>query len=178
MLCEKCKQNNATLFYEENINGKKRSLALCSSCASELEKSGELPKSSSLSEEFIFSSPFSALHDSLFGSLFGIPSKNAEIEKGKTCPVCNSTFESFRSRGKAGCATCYSTFSSELYPLIRSIHGNAKHSGRAPVKFSAKREKENTLRILKKQLKDAIANEEYEKAASLRDNIRSIEGRN
>ena len=42
MLCEKCKKNNASFFFEENINGKKRSLALCSECAEEMKKNGEL----------------------------------------------------------------------------------------------------------------------------------------
>ena len=42
MLCEKCKKNKATVFYEENINGKKRSYSLCEDCAAELQKSGDV----------------------------------------------------------------------------------------------------------------------------------------
>ena len=38
MLCEKCKKNEASVFYRENINGKERKYSLCPECAAELEK--------------------------------------------------------------------------------------------------------------------------------------------
>lgn len=177
MLCEKCKKNNATLFYEENINGKKRSYALCKDCADELQSRGELPKPDALFDTFGFASPFTALHDSLFGSLFGIPEHTMQLSEEKKCPSCGATLDDFRRRGKAGCPDCYRTFSEELEPTIRSIHGNAKHSGRAPVRFKAKHEEENQLKSLKKELKEAISNENFEKAAELRDKIKGIEGR-
>ncbi|MBE6538947.1 MAG: hypothetical protein E7671_05745 [Ruminococcaceae bacterium] len=173
MLCEKCKKNNASVFYEENINGKKRSLALCSECANEMKKNGELPGSDDIFSPSLFAS---SIHDSLFGSLFGSPSK-PQIGAKKTCPVCGHTFEDFRRIGKAGCAECYRTFAAELEPTIRSIHSNAKHSGRAPAKQKAKHKKENELKALRNELKEAIAKEEFEKAATLRDKIRDIESR-
>ncbi|MBQ8208879.1 MAG: UvrB/UvrC motif-containing protein [Clostridia bacterium] len=174
MLCEKCKKNNAAFFFEENINGKKRSFALCSSCAEEMKKNGELQSGESLFDSLGFPS---SLHDSLFGSLFASPAKAMQIGTKKTCPGCGSTLEDFRRLGKAGCSECYRTFSAELEPTIRSIHGNAKHTGRAPAKEKAKHEKENELKALKIELKSAIENEEFEKAAQLRDKIKSIEGK-
>lgn len=42
MLCEKCKKNEASVFYRENINGKERKYSLCPECAAELEKNGEI----------------------------------------------------------------------------------------------------------------------------------------
>lgn len=178
MLCEKCKKNKATVFYEENINGKKRSYSLCEDCAAELQKSGELPTSDSLFDNMnmSFTSPFAALHDSLFGSLFGLPESVSRDEK--RCPSCGSTFEDFSRRGKAGCPDCYKTFAEELEPTVRSIHGNAKHEGRAPLRLRAKHEKESELKTLKKELKEAIDGENFEKAAELRDKIKNIEGRN
>lgn len=172
MLCEKCKKNNASFFFQENINGKKRSLALCSECAEEMKKNGELQSGDSLFDSLGFSP---TLHDSLFGSLFSYPEKVKQIGTEKSCPYCRSTFSDFRRQGKAGCSECYRTFSAELQSTIRSIHGNAKHIGRAPAKAKAKLQKEGELRKLKAELKAAIENEEFEKAAELRDKIRSIE---
>lgn len=174
MLCEKCKKNDATFFFEENINGKKRSFALCPECAEQMKKSGELQSGESLFDSLGFSS---ALHDSLFGSLFSYPEKTKQIGTAKTCPGCGFTLNDFRSQGKAGCSECYRTFSAELEPTIRSIHGNAKHIGRAPAKARAKFKKENELKTLKAELKAAIENEEFEKAAKLRDKIKGIEGK-
>lgn len=175
MLCEKCKKNNASFFFEENINGKKRSYALCQSCAEELKKSGELSNTDFLN--FGFSAPLSSLHDSLFGSLFGSSSQIGQISTKKSCPGCGSTLHDFRRLGKAGCGECYKTFAAELEGTIRSIHGNAKHTGRAPAKAKEKSKKESELNSLKNELKSAIENEEFEKAASLRDKIRSLEGK-
>lgn len=166
MLCERCKKNTATVFYEENINGESRSYSLCSECASELKKSGEL------SGFFPFSS-FGSMHDQLFGGLFGISEPTAKARK--SCPMCAATFSDFQKNGKTGCPECYKTFGEELRSTIRSIHGNVKHIGRAPAKFRKSREKENELKELKKQLKEAIANENFESAANIRDKIRAME---
>lgn len=174
MLCEKCKENNASVFYEENINGKKRSYALCHSCAKELEKSGELPGENAF-DSFGFSSPISALHDSLFGSLFSSGEQSMHLNAPKSCSACGSTLRDLRKNGKAGCGECYKTFSSELEPTIRSIHGNAKHTGRVPSAFREKHTKENEMKALRQELKDAISKEEFEMAATLRDKIKELE---
>jgi len=166
MLCERCKKNTATVFYEENINGESRSYSLCSECASEMKKNGEL------SELFSFSG-FGGIHDQLFGGLFGIA--EPAVKTRKACPMCSSTFSDFQKNGKTGCPECYRSFGDELKSTIRSIHGNVKHIGRAPAKFRKNREKENELKSLKKQLKEAIAGENFETAATLRDKIRAME---
>ena len=166
MLCERCKKNTATVFYEENINGEARSYSLCSECAAELKKSGEL------SGFFPFSG-LGSMHDQLFGGLFGISEPMAKTRK--SCPLCASTFSDFQKNGKTGCPECYKTFGEELKSTIRSIHGNVKHIGRAPAKFRKNREKENELKALKNQLKEAITNEDFETAATLRDKIRAME---
>ena len=166
MVCERCKKNTATVFSEESFNGESRSYSLCSECASELKKSGEISG--------IF--PFSGLggiHDQLFGGLFGIAEPTAK--QRKACPMCASTFSDFQKNGKTGCPQCYKTFGEELKNTIRSIHGNVKHVGRSPRKFRKNREKENELKDLKKQLKTAISNEDFENAALLRDRIRAME---
>lgn len=170
MLCEKCKNKNAVFFYEENLNGKKKSLSLCKECAEELQGSGEISGTSA------FPYTFSPFEDSIFGGLFG-GLANKYVGETKKCKSCGYTVEDFRKSGKAGCADCYKTFSRELEGTIRSIHGGAKHSGRAPARSEEKHKKETQLKDLKAELKAAIANEEFEKAANLRDSIREMEGR-
>ncbi len=177
MLCEKCNKNNATLFYEENINGKKRKLSLCESCANELKKKGELWSGEDFFEDMMTASPFPTGHDSLFGSLFGLPGGLYQKSEER-CRVCNSSFADFKKRGKAGCPSCYSIFAEQLEPTIRSIHGNAKHSGRSPKALRAKHQREDELKSLRIELKDAISTENFEKAALLRDKIKSIENQN
>ena len=125
MLCEKCKNKEATVFYEENINGNKRSYSLCADCAAEIQKQGQFSFGPALSFPSL-----DDLHNELFGGLFGL-GELAPREK-KSCPLCRATFADFRKEGKMGCPACYTTFASELGDTIRSIHGNVKHAGRPP----------------------------------------------
>ena len=166
MICERCKKNTATVFYQENINGEARSLSLCSDCASSMQKGGEI------SGVFPFSG-FGGIHDQLFGGLFGKPEVFSKAQK--TCPLCASTFSDLKKNGKAGCPKCYEVFGEELKGTIRSIHGNLNHQGRSPAKYRKNLEKEKELSSLKSQLKDAISEENFELAVTLRDKIRALE---
>ncbi len=152
MLCSKCHKNEASVYFKQNINGEVREYALCSECAAESELG------------------FAPLN--LFGSMFtGARSKTEH----KHCTLCASTFEEIKRKGRVGCAECYRVFSDELKPMINSIHRGAVHNGRAPEGHAEKRKAENELEGLRKDLRTAIENEEYEKAAELRDIIREKE---
>ena len=171
MICEKCKKKEATIFYEETINGTKRSYSICSDCAAELEKAGEISLAHGL-----FSLPsFGGFHDGLFGGLFGNPATQPQARKA--CPKCGATMSDLKKVGKVGCPACYSTFGEELGDTIRSIHGNVKHIGRTPARLREDREMTDRLSLLRQQLKDAVAKEDYERAATLRDEIRSLESK-
>lgn len=167
MLCEKCKKNQANFFYEETINGNKRSYSLCSECAAAMEKEGELSK---VYDPFSLPS-FGGFHDGLFGGLFG----QITPAKQKVCPTCGASYTDLRQYGKVGCADCYTAFGEELGETIRSIHGNVRHVGRAPARMRKDREKKDRLADLRKQMKAAIDEENFELAASLRDEIRAME---
>lgn len=169
MLCEICKKKEATVFYEETINGTKRSYSLCADCATELEKQGEI----SLGHSGFALPGFGGFHDALFGGLFGI--SDGQSQRKKACPKCGATMNDLQANGKVGCPECYSVFDEVLNGTIRSIHGNVKHVGRAPARFRQNRKKADRLDVLKQQLKDAVANENFELAATLRDEIRTLE---
>ena len=49
-----------------------------------------------------------------------------------------------------------------------------RHKGRFPLRFKNKCEKENVLDDLRRRLKEAIKNEEFERAAALRDEISNL----
>lgn len=166
MLCEKCHKQEASVFYEETVGNKTRSFSLCTDCAKELQHMGE--------NELLFALPSAwPFSDGLFGSLFGAQSTAQKAEK--TCPVCHATFRSFTSDGKVGCPTCYHTFADELRETIRSIHGNVSHIGRAPAQYRKKSQNQKQLAALREALKTAIAEENFESAATLRDQIKALE---
>ena len=178
MKCQKCNQNEASFFYQEHTNTHAAKIALCHSCAAE---AGLLQGQND---------PFSFL----FGGFPGLGvKKSTPGGNGATCPDCGATLRAVLHEGRVGCATCYRTFREQLAPSIRAMHGNATHTGREPLKkamaptsthTASEAEKPSAceapstaqqLLALRTALKDAIACEDFEKAATLRDAIRALE---
>lgn len=101
----------------------------------------------------------------------------------KACDMCGITFFEFRNQGRLGCPHDYERFEKELEPLIANIHGATEHVGRGPRRAAAidmppEGSAELTVAIgLRREMKEAIAREDYEKAKENRDVIRSIEDR-
>ena len=96
-----------------------------------------------------------------------------------------STLNDIKRTGKVGCADCYDTFFSELMPTIRNIHGNTEHKGKRPnvIEYTVNEDKkdqtesaEDKLSALRAELKKAIEDENFERAAQLRDEIKELEG--
>lgn len=156
MLCTRCKKEQATLFYTQNINGKETSAALCPTCAKQAGVGGT----------------------NIFAPLFHVAQKAPQTANAdKRCNLCGLGWRDILSMGKVGCPTCYDTFREELRETIRSIHGGAKHCGMTPTDAKAVPHappvEENDLRAA---LANAIETENYEEAARLRDAIKALKG--
>lgn len=114
------------------------------------------------------------------------------------CPSCHMTYNEFLKYGTFGCPECYKTFNFLLDGYLKKIQGNCEHTGKEPVyggetvyipsitvdTESAKEETDtqkiaftvdegSTEEELRAALKRAIAKEEYEEAARIRDMIRA-----
>lgn len=165
MKCTKCNKNEATVFYREVVNGKETKYALCPDCAAKTEKE---------MNESIFESFYEPFGTGLLGSLFSGKLPGAERKEEKKCTLCGATFRELCEGGKTGCPTCYSVFREEFVPTLSRLHGSATHSGRAPGRFKKMRDTKTRLAALEKDLKKAIAEERYEDAAALRDQIKEI----
>ncbi|MFN0012386.1 MAG: UvrB/UvrC motif-containing protein [Phycisphaerales bacterium] len=106
-----------------------------------------------------------------------------------TCPSCGLLFRQFRETGRLGCEGCYEAFAAQLAPLIARAHeGATHHAGRGPARQGAGQpaapappsappaELLRRANELRAQLEAAIACEQYERAASLRDQLRRFGG--
>mgnify|MGYP003295596585 CR=1 FL=1 len=90
--------------------------------------------------------------------------------------VCGETYEEYKATKRIGCAECYAHFAGILEPVLKKVHGNAVHTGKLPKKASLKMRIKRETESLRRQLQEAILNEEFEKAAEIRDRIRQNEG--
>ena len=93
----------------------------------------------------------------------------------QSCPRCEITFLEFRNTGRLGCPHDYEVFRDELMPLLENIHDETRHSGKAPRRAPNNSQTQTTLIQKRNDLKRAIAAEDYEAAARIRDQIKEIE---
>lgn len=166
MKCQKCGSNNANTHIKTVINGEFIEYDLCSECA---KKMGYTNIFGNMEDEF----------SSLLGSFFGnaIPART----QAARCEFCGSTYSDITKSGHVGCAKCYEVFGDLLMPSIRRIHGNTTHCGKNSglykdnTKKSPQLTKEEKIKQLKAELDKAVAEQNFEHAAELRDKIRETE---
>lgn len=164
MICERCHKNPASVHMTQIMNGYKVERHLCEDCAKETGF-GNAVSFQDIFKGFLgFTSPEAA----------GISNSKTANSLYK-CPECGLTYEGFRKTGKLGCEKCYEAFKPQLTATLESIHGSNVHKGKLPKKNGGslliRKEKED----LKKKLAIAIAKEEFEEAAQLRDRIKEME---
>lgn len=107
--------------------------------------------------------------------LIGGGSREPSPADKQTCPVCQITFLEFRNTGRLGCPHDYEVFRDELMPLLENIHDDTRHSGKVPRRAPRTSQQQTTLIQLRNDLKRAVAAEDYEAAARVRDQIKTIE---
>lgn len=95
----------------------------------------------------------------------------------RACPVCKMTFQEFRNTGRLGCPNDYVVFREELMPLLENIHDETRHCGKTPHRAPRDTQTLTSLIQLRNDLKRAVANEDYEMAARVRDQIKELETR-
>lgn len=95
-----------------------------------------------------------------------------EQDKKITCKRCQMSFAEFKRRGKLGCAECYQTFAEQLKPLIRRLHSAVQHIGKTPHQGRKRAQERLQIQRLRAELERAIKEENYERAAALRDQLK------
>jgi len=180
MKCQRCQQNEANIHLSQTRQGKTIDYHLCDSCAAEL---GIAQPTSGYFGSFgnIFGSGFPGgpVSGSVFHTTGGIPAFGEKHPFQTICPQCGQTFEDFRHTGLFGCSRCYDAFAGQLDAVFRRVQGSTHH-----IHESKNADKQpddnkqltmNRLKALKQSLKAAVQKENYENAAKLRDEIRTIE---
>jgi protein arginine kinase activator len=158
MLCNICKEKEATVHLTKVDGDKMHKVDLCDGCSK--EKNVNDPTGGSLSsifhgmtgtEEFEFDSDASATD--------------------KKCPTCGFSQADFKKAGRFGCPECYNAFSTNLDALLRSMHRDVRHVGKTPKSFKQTAGVAEKLKRLEARMEKAIDKEDFETAAELRDEI-------
>lgn len=168
MQCQECDVKPATLHFTKIVNGEKTEFHICESCARE---KGELIPGTA--GGFSIHSLLSGLLD-----LEGAGKEKSAATKttqSLQCENCGMTYSQFSKLGRFGCSSCYEYFNSALDPLFKRVHGSTSHVGKIPKRAGAQIVFRRQIDELKQELQQSITQEEFEKAAELRDQIRKLE---
>ena len=88
------------------------------------------------------------------------------------CPSCGTTSAQIRQTSQLGCADCYEAFAGLIANLIdQSQHGGTHHVGRRPAGSDGDIAKRHETQRLMRELEAAVAAEQYERAAEIRDEL-------
>ena len=170
MLCQNCKKKEATTHIKRVFNGEVTESHLCQSCAQDLGVGN-------LFDDFSLNLP------DIFSGFFGDSAFALGESRLDRCEKCGCCFDDIIKSGCVGCAHCYDKFYQKLLPSIQRIHGKAKHSGKVPECTDIKPEiKEKTaqekIAELQKDMDSAVAQQNFERAAIIRDEIKKMKGEN
>ncbi|GAA0729915.1 UvrB/UvrC motif-containing protein [Clostridium malenominatum] len=168
MLCERCNKNDANVHLTQVVNGTKSQHNLCENCAKEM--SGfDLPVDMNLSSPFAFQNILSGIMDYI-----NQPVKQEDTIEVK-CSNCGTTYTDFRKKGLVGCSECYENLSNIFMPVIKRVQSNVEHTGKIPKRAGSHLLQKKKIDIFKEELRECIENEQYEKAAELRDMIKELQ---
>lgn len=177
MLCERCKERPATFFMTRIVNGEKTELHLCQQCAAETGQLGVV-----MEPQFTFTNFLAGLLNNELGFA---PARQAPA--APQCRNCGLTYDDFRQVGQFACSHCYEEFEPYLEGLFRRVQGGAEHTGKRPGRPArgaapaTPRPADGApslaarIEALRKELAAAVAREDYERAAEVRDEIRKLE---
>ncbi len=202
MRCERC-EREATIHEVIIAQGKKRERHLCEACARQAGLSADPhlpiaqlitgfmlgphhppsgPASGQPSEQAKSTEPGEAAPTA-------VPATPKSISR---CAGCGTTYAAFKESGLLGCPACYDAFVDRLGPLIERAHeGACHHVGKFPrralrdcrslgdrdrveVLLGSAREREERLESIRKSLAKAVRDEDYERAAMLRDELNRV----
>ena len=172
MLCDRCHGREAVVHVTQIINGHRTERHLCRECAA---KENLMNDSMGFFGHDLFRNSFdSFFNDGFMNSLFR-PARTT-IES-LSCPECGKKDEDFKKDGLLGCPECYEAFREKLRPAFQHMQGAHRYSGDAPKPADEKKAPEESpeLKELREKLSKLVADENYEEAAKVRDEIHKLE---
>lgn len=159
MQCQVCKKAPATVHLTQILENQVKKVDLCEACAR--EKGVNDPTGFSLADLLLG-----------LGASQKMEEATAAAGSEVACPSCGFTQADFKKTGRLGCSECYTVFADGLEALLKGMHKGTQHKGKVPPSIRRSADTKSKLSKLEADLKAAIAKEDFESAATLRDEIK------
>ena len=166
MLCQNCHQKEATVHLTQVVDGKAEKYHLCEECAAQkgIDVHADPVDLGGMMEK---------LKDQLAHLKEDLDAPRAAPGPA-VCPSCGMTRTEILKKGRLGCDRCYETFAAEMLPVVVSLQHGDQHLGKVPRRSSVRMKNSVEEARLRRELDKAVAGENYELAAKLRDQIKAL----
>ena len=164
MLCQKCHKALATVRYAEVVDGQVTDQHLCAQCL--------------------------ALHQKSAGGGFELPGPSPTVRKPapptpkpareslrtqRACSSCGALLSRILESGRVGCSNCYRTFGDQIESILEGLQRSLQHKGKVSHVEDNRARLRTDIQNKRSLLRSVLKAEQYEEAARLRDEIRSLE---
>ena len=167
-LCEECGVNEACYTISVMMGGQITQRHLCADCMSKMNMN-----LAAGNVKHLLSAIMSAISGGVEEAAAAAGEGGAEVP-AIVCERCGTSLSQFTKSGKLGCPQCYKAFREQLTPMLQQIHGRVQHAGRKPLDDEAAQRRRALYDRLSRQLEQAVAMEDFETAAILRDQLRQL----
>lgn len=177
MKCELCHTADAETVLHLKKDGQDRELYVCKKCAAAARHPKKKKDGNGESVTVVGSGekPPQFVEDffkAAMGLVDGLGHLEEERKHGKkTCPLCHATWETLEKHGTLGCPRCWKTFAAEIRAkFLRGDYGPA-HVGTMPANTKGA----DSRAYLERELKKAVRQQKYEKAAEIQRRLDALE---
>ncbi len=160
MKCRSCGAARADVKVHLSAGSEAQEIHLCKSCAAEL----------GISRRDAAYTPGELYSVLLRGTAVG-----DDTETRLICPGCMRSYDDLRRTGRAGCPECYEVFERQIAGALSRLIPVPAHQGRIPRRLAPYKSIFFDKPRIQGELDAALADEDYEEAAFLRDRLRRFD---
>lgn len=162
MICENCKIRQVSVHITQIGQGYKKEINLCLFC---LHEKG-------LNSSVVY---FSDILGNIVKEFITMDNADRKKSLELVCDRCSMPFDRFFDTGLLGCPGCYDSFEFELKKILHRFHGSTKHIAGSSIRMSKPQlSKITDVKKLQTDLESAVKEENFEKAAELRDRLKLL----
>ncbi|MCD8804235.1 UvrB/UvrC motif-containing protein [Staphylococcus warneri] len=175
MLCENCHLNEAEVKLTVKSKDGVQEKWVCSTCAQgdnpwTHQEQSSYHHQDDIEEAFVVKQILQHL-----ATKHGINFQEMVFQEEKRCPTCHMTLKDIAHVGKFGCSNCYATFKDDILDIVRRVQGGQyEHVGKVPQSSYHKLALKKKIEEKKQFLQQLIDEQDFEQAAIVRDEIKSL----
>lgn len=172
MLCDICKKNPASVQLQHFVFGKKGKTQVCADCAEKMKGAKMPPGVENIIKKIL--EQFKDQNQAQAACPLGLAAVVSVSSEKTSCKNCGLTSDELRKNGKLGCMDCYDCFKGDVLAILASVQSGTRHTGKFPRRTGSLVLRERQAAELRERLREVVAEENFEMAARLRDEIKAL----